>query len=354
MATVFGRSETPRRRKVTRLVSSDIVRLFSGRLAESDRQRILDVRQNSRDYDQDFLDTVEALADMEVLAKDADILAVMDKYQSEPTELRRIALKPILAIAATVLLAVTVVFISPFQADQRDGIASRYSTRIGEQKTITLEDGSLIALNTGTQLWVELSDGRRRVVLERGEAWFDVAADPSRPFTIDLGMRSVSVLGTKFNILKSPGQFTLAVVEGMVAIHRDEETVSSSAPAAEVATGDRVQLRAGIQHRIPAGMATEFDASSQQLVAWRPSHIDRVGQWRSGVIRYDEEPLSKVIQELNRYSAKKILIEDSAIMDMEVYAAIRIDRIDMALSVLENSLPVKVTQHFDRIVISAR
>ena len=77
-------------------------------------------------------------------------------------------------------------------------------------------------LNTGGQLVVDYGAQARRVLLERGEAYFEVAEDRARPFTVDLGLRSVTAVGTAFNVRKDPERFQVAVTDGAVAFHGAE------------------------------------------------------------------------------------------------------------------------------------
>ncbi|MGS2722515.1 FecR family protein [Porticoccus sp. GXU_MW_L64] len=332
-----------------RQAASGIARLLSGELSDREQVEMLSRQSSDDSYRNSFIDTMQTLSDMEDLAADPDILGVV--AEDSPPRLQPSRNWRGWAVAAGLLLAVTAGYIGWTPLVTKDGDVQRYVTRIGEQKTVNLADGSAITLNTGTQILVEMSDQSRRIILERGEAYFDVARDPLRPFAVALGSRAISVLGTEFNIRKSPDSFVLAVVEGVVAIHGNEEQASDSAPAVNVDDGERKQYRGSVQRKVLAGTVAEYSENSQQLVAYRDAHIDRLHSWRTGLVRFDAVPLHKVIQELNRYSAKKILVEDSSVMDMEVYAGIRVDQANMALTLLEESLPIRVVRHFDRVVI---
>src|SRR5690606_13001818 len=107
----------------------------------------------------------------------------------------------------------------------------RYATEIGEQKTVQLSDGSELVLNTNTRVLIDYTDSKRRAILDQGEAYFKVAEDAQRPFSVDAGVRSIAVLGTEFNVQKTGGGLTVAVVEGLVAVHRPEEKLLLSSPA---------------------------------------------------------------------------------------------------------------------------
>ena len=105
------------------------------------------------------------------------------------------------------------------------------------------------------------------------------------------------------------------------------------------------------QRRVEAGWVVEYDLASNRLTGRQCKDMSHYHQWRTGMLQFSGEPLYKVVGELNRYSAKKILIEDTAIMDLEVYAALRVDRLESALMGLEQGNPIKVSRYFDRIVI---
>ena len=216
-----------------------------------------------------------------------------------------------------------------------------FVTRIGEQQTIELSDGSAVTLNTGSQLLVDYSESGRRLLLQRGEAFFEVVDDPQRPFVVDLGLQSVTAVGTVFNIRKDPQRYRVAVIEGAVAVH--EVVADGWAP---VPTSTRPL-------RVEAGWVAEFDVSRSEFTAFQPESIDRYSDWRSGMLGFYNEPLFEVVRELNRYSRRTILIEDASVMDLHVYTAVSVHDIEAALHGLDRALPIEVTVHYDRIVITA-
>ncbi len=345
-----------KKRSYLQQASENVTRLLSGRMSGEDETRMHKMRKASAAYQNEFLDTVRMMSDLEGLANDRDIVALLHESpalqsssqfgaQADP---RRWPW----AVAALLLVSVFTGY-RMWQGELKPDIkADRYVTAVGEQKKVTLRDGTKMTLNTGTQLFVEYSQSLRRVTLERGEVYFDVAPDPQQPFTVDLGQRSVTVLGTAFNIHKSSDTFTLALVEGEVSIHLPDELASTSSPVLHTDSQDLVRLQSAAQRRIRAGTTVEFDNESGELAAYLSPDINKHLRWRTGLLSFKNEPLALVVKELNRYSRKKILIEDSSIMDMEIYATIRLDQISAALEGLENTIPVKVTKSFDSIALS--
>lgn len=346
MANLFNRYRAAR----------NIARLYSGDMSAEEERKIRTWPKANEDYRQDFLETNHMIADLKGLAGDPDILGVAEQTGPLGWAERAHNNWPRLSVAAGLLLAVVLGVATLVETDVQTvgNVALRYVTQVGEQKAVNLDDGTVVTMNTGTEMLVSPRDNSRLITLQRGEAFFDVAKDPRRPFSIDLGPRTVTVLGTAFNVLKSPEKLTVTVIEGEVAIHKPGQQVFDTAPLLKAPQGKSVTIASPEQNRLAAGWVAEFDVASNELSAYAPENISRLSSWRTGQIRFKNETLREVVRELNRYTGKKILIEDTGIMDLKVYAAVRLDRIDLALSSFEKTLPVKVVRHFDRTVLKSR
>ncbi len=338
-------------------VGKSLVKLFSGEISEQEAIAIHSNLDQDPTFREDFSATTSVLADMADLATDEQILAIANEPRYRLTENIRNYWRP-LSVAAGLILAIAVGFTAFLPKGAEDhGVGSqyvqRYATYVGEQRTINLPDGSTITLNTASQLLVDLANNARRLTLERGEAFFDVKSDPERPFIVDVGERSVTVLGTKFSVFKLPEKYRIAVTEGVVAFHKIQEIASPGAPILTSPDGEEVEIASPSQRRVQAGWVAEFDVVHNTMSGYAPTNIDGLHAWRTGLIEFYKEPLYKVVRELNRYTKKKILIEDSTIMDLSVYAGVDIKKIDATLIGLEQLLPIKVNTYFDRIVIVA-
>ena len=321
------------------------VRLWHEELSEAEAAAIHNRMQGDPEYRGALDGLLTAVDAMEPLERDPDVEAIAHDYPRLLRE-RRMRRRLALGMAAGVLVAIgaALSFFAPWGAPD-DSPLEKYYTGIGEQRTIELADGSVITLNTGGRLLVDYGAQARRVLLERGEAYFEVAEDRARPFTVDLGLRSVTALGTAFNVRKDRERFQVAVTEGAVAFHEAAEGVSRALPP--------VSVRGSGPLRVEAGWVAEFDVSRNELTAFQPESMDRYLDWRSGVLSFYDEPLFLVVRELNRYSRRKILIEDASIMELGVYTIIRVKDIETALPGLEQVLPIEVRRHYDRIVITA-
>lgn len=345
------KNSTSRRR-----AALNIARLYSGELCDDQARALNGWRASNRhdvDYQREFLADAHLLADLQPLMSDDELL----RYADEPLA------RPVAKFAgwrgfsaAALLLVATVIGLMFYPGAEQgwESTALRYVTRVGEQKTINLNDGSVVTLNTGTQLIVNVTGSERRVILERGEAFFDVAADPRRPFTVSTRLRTVTVLGTQFNVRMYPEKLQVAVLEGMVALHPNEQQVSVNAPLLSGTENNEVVMAHPGQVRVQAGWVAELNGDNQQLLGYSTDKLNNLSAWRSGQLEFAGLPLYRVVQDLNRYSHKKILIEDTAINDLKIFALVKISRMDLALDGLENTLPIKVDHYFDRIVLTGK
>ena len=319
-------------------------RLWSDQLSEAEAAAIQRRAQRDPRYRDELRGLRAACASMEGLADDVAIQEVAWDYR-QLLQKHRARRRVALGIAAGALLAVSTILSYYPPWGGADAHLQKYFTRIGEQRTIELDDGSVMTLNTAGRVVVDYGAQARRVSLERGEVYFEVAKDSPRPFTVDLGLRAVTAVGTAFNVRKDAERYQVAVVEGAVMLHEATEDIS--------ALPQQVLIGEAEPHRVEAGWVAELDLSSERLTVFQPESIEHYRDWRSGLLGFYDEPLSRVVRELNRYSRKRILIEDTSIMELTVFTVVRVTDIDTALHGLEQVLPIDVTRHYDMIVINS-
>lgn len=184
-------------------------------------------------------------------------------------------------------------------------------TDVGQTSTITLRDGSLVTLDTNSRLRVRLTPERRLVRLERGQAYFKVAKDSSRPFVVAVGDKLVTATGTAFSVRLENKAVEVVLVEGHVRVEEAART-QAVRPA-----------------RTTPPKATEMQPGSALVAAadekWELASIDasKATSWTSGQLIFEDRPLSEAVQELNRYSAKKIVIRDPAIGRAMIVSVVR-------------------------------
>ena len=184
-------------------------------------------------------------------------------------------------------------------------LAAEYRTRRGEIRVIPLADGSVMTLNTASTVAVRLTPLRRGVRLLEGEALFDVAKDPERPFVATAGNVDVRAVGTSFAV-RSIGTAPMEVLvrEGTVDMLRQ-----SSTPVSPL--------------RVPAfTRAVAVDAagvSAQAIeVGIHPDALARQLSWREGMIAFEGISLGQVAEEFRRYSDARIVIDDPGVAALAV------------------------------------
>jgi transmembrane sensor len=210
-------------------------------------------------------------------------------------------------LASTVITCVVVLAALHFL---RDGT---FATGPGEQRILTLSDGTQVTMNANSRMLVQFDSRVRRVVLAAGEASFDVTKHQVRPFAVVIGDRKVVALGTSFMVRRDePGgsAFTVTLLEGRVAV----EPLSLPDALPEQSAAAVRLLRPGERLR--------FADHSPEIVD-SPS-IERLTAWRRGLLIFDDAPLSEAAAEFNRYGPVKITIGDADIGKIRVGGVFKI------------------------------
>lgn len=223
------------------------------------------------------------------------------------------------ALAACLAVAVMVELrTSPKPALPAAPAAQIYASLPGEQKAVTLADGTQVILNGDTRFEVALGGAARHVTMSKGEAIFDVTHDPARPFLIALGDRQVRVIGTQFDIVRLSTKLAVTVKRGVVAV--------------EPAQGG------GKSHRLTAGQQLVYKPGGASSTV-RTVDPDQAMAWRSGRLSYTDTPLSDVGDDLGRYLGKPVQV-DTDIAAMPFTGVLNMDSEVKILRRLETFLPV--------------
>lgn len=215
-----------------------------------------------------------------------------------------------------------------------------YRTPVGSVEAVALSDGSNVTLNTNSEIRVSMTDTERRIELKRGEAFFEVAKDPQRPFIVVAGDQRVVAVGTKFSVRRAESganEVRVVVTEGRVRIGPAAGGVGPELPAAEVAAGSIA--RSG-------GAGVLLDAKPA-----RP--VEEYLSWRSGYLMFRDTALADAIAEFNRYNSTKLVIEDRAIAEIQIGGNFRATNVDAFVRLLEDGFPIRVERHGDEIVLMA-
>ncbi|MBL8267664.1 FecR family protein [Steroidobacter sp.] len=193
------------------------------------------------------------------------------------------------ALAAGVVLAVIASGVTYHL--QRDV----YSTRVGEQRSIKLDDGSTVEINSRSRIKVRYSEHVRQVDLLEGQALFDVAKNKARPFVVHSGDVRIQAVGTQFDVYRKTGGTVVTVVEGSVSIQ-------DAAPGKQVlAAGEQIVVSPSVAPAKP-----------------KTADIAAVTAWTQRRLVFTREPLSEVVQQFNRYNTRPLVITDPDIAATEI------------------------------------
>ncbi|MGC4097092.1 MAG: FecR family protein [Nitrospira sp.] len=204
---------------------------------------------------------------------------------------------------------------------------TEYHTAKGEQRSVTLVDGSAIMLNTESRVRTEFSFTHRRVVLQEGEAFFTVSHEKTRPFEVMAGLGVVRDIGTQFLVRRQEKLVTVTVVGGAVEVRAGMDMASSGASARVLTVGE--QLSYGGDGKLSAVTSASLVVSTA---------------WMDGKLLFEKRPLSEVVREIGRYQDGEIRILDPAIATLNVSGAFSIHDLDGFLKALERAMPVKVSR----------
>lgn len=283
--------------------------------------------------------------------------------------------RTLLALAATLLIAVG----GGWLYAQRD----LYSTGISEQRSITLPDGSTVELNSRSRMRVRYSVTERDVDLLEGQALFNVAKVPDRPFVVLSGSTQVRAVGTEFDIDRKATGVRVTVVEGRVAVLQDLPTVTGSS------TGEVGELPAHAANDEVAGMATpegrRVDSNMQPAMHAAPTHqpvaevplfLDAGQQviarsdstltaprladiavataWTRHRLIFESAPLTEVAEEFNRYNQRQLVIEDPGLADFRISGVFSSVDATLLLRFLRAQPNLAVDESADEIRIRGR
>ncbi|MEQ9859784.1 FecR family protein [Pectobacterium cacticida] len=186
-------------------------------------------------------------------------------------------------------------------------------------KHVTLPDGSRVDMDAGSAISLAYTPQARRVTLLQGSAWFTVApttAQEKRPFLVDAASGTTQALGTQFMVQNTAETATVGVVEHSVQVTANGQTL-----------------------RLDEQQAARY---SEQGMARLPGWNSRErGDWRRGLLIFDQQPLATVVARINQYRAGTIVIANSALRQRQVSGIFSLSKLDGALHTITTELGVK-------------
>jgi transmembrane sensor len=247
---------------------------------------------------------------------DDSVVPLRPHVRPKREEERRPAMRWVGGLAASVAVAASLGWwLTVPRSDQ-------YQTRVGEQRSVPLADGSRVTLNTASKIEVRLQADHRVVQLIQGEALFEVEHDAQRPFDVHVGNVVVRAVGTKFDIDRRTARTVVTVVEGRVALI---EATSDTENLPVLSAGDRVVVDS-------AGRAVlEHDVNLAEATAWTRQELV-----------FHHRPLGEIADEFNRYNVERIEIRSPSLREQAVTGTFRSNDVASFVAVLEGIQGVQV------------
>lgn len=324
----------PERAQIEEEAARWVVRLDSGAMTDADRTALEAWRQTSAAHN-------DALNRLRSIWSNMDCLAELGPNTETATK----PYKPVVSgwmagglVAAASLLVAAIIGVQTLTpATQSVIVATQtasvdfYSTQVGGQQRIPLSDGSIITLNTASQIEVRMTPQERSVRLIAGEAFFEVAHDKARPFSVYARDDVAVAVGTAFSVRLHDDGVEVVVSEGKI----------SFAPLAA-----KVEPIAFIS----AGQTATFSEKTKLIETVAPAEVDRKLSWREGRILFAGDPLSSVVEDIARYTDIQIEIADPAIASQRVGGYFEVGEVDRMLEALEAGFDLHVERIDDKHV----
>jgi transmembrane sensor len=174
----------------------------------------------------------------------------------------------------------------------------------------------------------------------RGEAYFKVAHQPQRPFWVVARHSWIRAVGTAFNVdLRPSGDVRVIVSEG---------TVKVAARANAESPSDAWLQETSVSVLI-AGQQVDMEAGAVQIRATQPQELTRLAAWRSGKLYFEDQHLEAVVEELGRYTSKRIRIEDDSLRTLSIGGTFQANSqgVDALLNLLEQGFGLHIRRQGD-------
>jgi transmembrane sensor len=215
-----------------------------------------------------------------------------------------------------------------------------YSTPVGGLASVPISDGSKVTLNTDSRIRVAITETQRRVELQQGEAFFEVAKDAQRPFVVAAGTKRIVAVGTAFSVRRIGNDVRVAVTEGRVRVEDAAER-----PLAVTSFDEKTML-------VSAGSTARANDAGVLIQDKPIPEIESDLSWRTGYLIFRDLALADAVAEFNRYNARKIVIDDQAVARIRISGKFRSTQFEAFVRLLEDGFPVHAQNTDDRVLLT--
>jgi transmembrane sensor len=238
------------------------------------------------------------------------------------------------ALAASVVLAVIATSMGMWQYVQGE----TYRTAIGEQRSIVLEDGSIVDLNSKSIIRVRYRQHERHVDVSEGQALFNVVANKTRPFVVESNGTLVRAVGTQFDVYRKRSGTVVTVVEGSVAV---KTPIAAAASPGGRASANELLLNADEQVVVDPNISPEISKGTASMAI----------AWTRRKMVFSGASIMEVAEEFNRYSTRRLGVENPDDFDFRISGVFSSADVTPLIRFLNTRAGVEVVESPSEILI---
>lgn len=278
-------------------------------------------------------------------------------------------------LTAAAVIAIFVVTVSfwfiPDPLTKTNGL---YLTAVGQQKDVSLADGSTLQLNTNSQIEVDYSERYRNIRLIQGEVHFQVAENIERPFRVYAGGGRLQAIGTAFTVYLNNEAVNVLVTEGRVALASLGTHESSGAMVSPAGINTKYTKNDGVDPYVNSqsqnlgilkgGQSLTFSVAdntqdvrqelADSIEEVEDNELNRRQSWREGLLVFTGEPLEQVVQEVSRYTTISIEIADPTLRQLQIGGRFKVGKIDDMFIALETNFGLRANWlNYNRVELTA-
>jgi len=339
----------PNQRRARKEASLWLARL-DRELTEAEREELNEWLVVSPTHGQALIHMAESWDEFDVLSELADVFPLeardhQPRWQLSPRRVAGLAVAASIFVVGWLTVSVGLDRITGVAEPVTVATGQTYETAVGEQWPVRLPDGSVVTLNTDSLIEVLYTQTERTILLLRGEANFDVAANSARPFLVCAGDQVVRAVGTAFNVELSTSDVEITVTEGTVTIGTMLQPGTRS---------PRVDPTHALT-TLAGGEATVAQADDRIVESVDPQELDSRLAWQRGRLEFQGETLEALLAEFGRYTTVEFEVADPALLSRTAGGALDIGDVEQLLIALRDSLQINSAWiGEDRILLTAQ
>jgi transmembrane sensor len=278
---------------------------------------------------------LEELRNRPIVSESRDYARRWERSRARADFLRRVIVVPVAAIAVIGVIACFVFWLRPIRVNP--SVTNLIETRLGETRTLALDDGSRIVLDTSSRLRVVYTAAARDVELLDGRAHFEVAKDVHRPFRVHTQSAEVVAVGTMFDVAALPARTTVTLIEGRVNVRTISGTPQGEPRVEALTPGQQLDI-----------------ASDGQLLDRKAVKIESVTAWQRGTIVLDDMPLPEALAAINRYSTTRIVILGTQLQSRRISGVFRLGDVETESIALQRYFGLRESSRSEHAIVLER